>query len=420
MAAARNNVLFLLVTVVLFLSAVNPVFSATPKFVVDFGQVKNYADYADGKFSSYSDFYSVCEGSRYVIPVKVSNVGDVSLAFTFSSDSEKWVRVPKSLKVGQGQSNIFFVSISPPENSKGTYVADVFFNVDKYDAKVKRQIPILVEKCVSLEILPIKYSDKACSCRGYVGNFSLVNSGDRGVSARLSLAEPDWIWMDLNSSFVFLPKYDKEDFLIRGEVPCNLSGNADVSIKTVSNNFTKYFNFTLDVLDSDECSVASFSGEDKHVFSLGSPVSVLYLTNNGADKSSYVIKADSGFVSVSPSEVALEPDESVSVRIRLLDKQVNESRVRIFAVSGNSSYFHDIVFESKEGKIFSSGFSGGISSFAESFERFFNYYRYYIIAALVIVIPILFYLIYSAGNRQPKKKKPRKKKDLIETIEDSE
>ncbi len=377
-----------------------------PKFAIDFGALKNFEDYADGKFTSFNDYYSVCEGQRYVIPVNVKNTGSSQLDFTFSVDREKdvWLKTPKSIRVSSQQNNLFFLSVFPPVNSRGTYVFDVDFVLSKFDARVKKQVAVLVKRCADFEIAPVKVSSKACGCRHFEGNFSLLNKGDENVSVSLELVKPSWL--DLDANYFVIEENKNRNFLISGDVPCeNLSDMADVSVRADSGRVSKYYNFSLDILDNDECGRAEFSGEGKHVFSRTNPVSIIYLENIGTEKSSYLIVSDSAFVSVNPSEVVLEPNEKIPVRIRLLESNLNSTTVNISAKTGNSTYTKSFAVESKEGKIFSSDTSSAFSSFADSVEKFFNYYKYYIFTLLVIFIPVLFLVVYYLGRKTKKKKK---------------
>ena len=256
----RNLSLILVMVLIINISLLSGISGANYK--VELGDLIPIDDYAQARFKPYSGYYTICEYDKSAIPIFITNFENAKRDYLLGLDSEKWALLPNSVTVNAGQGNLMFLSLFPPEGSAGTYVFELILVNEKVGTRIRRDIPLLVEKCYLMDII-MESLKSVCPCEYYSDNLRLLNHGTRNFTVNLSITAPDWLSSDMDS--IYLVKGEDTSVGISGGVPCNLSLMPAIEINANIPKTNFRASKTLMLKSPDNCEDGVIQGNDSYV-----------------------------------------------------------------------------------------------------------------------------------------------------------
>ena len=237
-------------------------FISAATFRAEQGEIIFLEDYASSEFAHYSGFYKVCEEDRKAIPFLISNLENIRREYLIDFAGEKWANIPKKVSAGSKQSNMIFLSIQPPKDSQGTYVLKADFNNPNAGTKIRKEIPVLVEKCYAFEVY---FSEQdLCGGKNYRNTVNIINKGNKDVTANASLDSLPW--MKLNNAFFDIAANENKSVVIQGEVPDNFSFSAEIGLRLniPKTNFVQEQIFEFNP-DNNKCTREVIEGNESYI-----------------------------------------------------------------------------------------------------------------------------------------------------------
>lgn len=373
-------------------------------YKIELGELTPIEDYATKRFKPYLGYYTLCEQDKSVIPILITNLENKKNDYVLSLSGENWALLPKKVSINAKQKNLLFLSLFPTIESSNTYVFVLEVLKDKDGTKLKKEIPVLVEKCYNIQLDTQKAHNKTCACEPYKSEFKLSNNG-KDISVNLTLDAPEWL--NIGHGIIELAKDEIRQIEINGVAPCNESGIYEIGLTAhgiENSNVKKSIDFALEVVGTEACKQALILGKDSYTIGDKNQAIHLSLKNIGAKPALYTLESDADWLIITPNEIALKPDEETEFKVKKvsdfeLDK---EHDVTVFAKVDNYTYSKEIKLISSKDTIFSQEIVNPIISAGVYLEGIFYFYRYYFFTGLVIGGLIILGIIYFVKKETPK------------------
>ncbi|MEA2037928.1 MAG: hypothetical protein U9O94_10565 [Nanoarchaeota archaeon] len=365
------------------------------------------------EFTPYVGDYELCSGDNIIIPILIKNKNAFSDVFEFSIDKEYASTSVRSTQLSAGKTAILPLELNLPVDleENATLMLDVITRTEG----LKRSVVINanIQECYSLNLEFNKEQDSLCGCDESTYNLILENTGKFRDVFTLSFDAPEWVSLpSINETVITLVDGQRKEIELNVNLPCEIKGFFDISVKATPENGHKEAQSTLEleVSPKKECYNTLISANNVRIDYLGKSIPVT-IQNKGTKDVAYSLRVDGiDWYVLSEKEITLTKDQKKTVNLAIHPDETvvgGKYNVDIVAISTGEEYKESITVNLKSKSVI-----------LEKIKFYLNYFKYYI--GLIIILFIVFLLLLSKRREIKAKLKNNKIEKKEEKKEEKE
>ncbi|MEK6974415.1 MAG: hypothetical protein AABW41_04240 [Nanoarchaeota archaeon] len=268
--------------------------------------------------TSEKDSISLCENTKEIIPLGITNQGTVDNNYELQIEGPDWASLENNkITVAKDQTSSANIIINPGYGIEGNFKILFKAITEKGQIESSNEFNVNVKKCHGVDVQVEKNQDKICNSLSNTYNIMVKNTGEFSKEYKLELIGP--VWSTLNADRIKLePNEERKLSLTINPGFDAEASDYDIIVRAIaldSSRVSSESKLTISTISREECYKPSIGINNKEVevyYDSAATIPVV-IENKGNQQATYDIAVSgtaANFIHLNPATATIMPNNA--------------------------------------------------------------------------------------------------------------